>query len=69
MLSFISIKTQLIYRMKKQKAKMRNALIAVEEQPRKLNKWDLFRTSVTTCTIHEITFSAPFGIFHVKMET
>ena len=31
-------------------------------------KWDLLRTSVTACTIDKNTFSAPFGIFYVKME-
>ena len=31
-------------------------------------KWDLLRTSVTACTIDENTFSAPFGIFYVRME-
>ena len=31
-------------------------------------KWDLFRTSVTACTIDEDTFSAPFGTFYVTTE-
>ena len=31
-------------------------------------KWDLLRTSVTACTIDKNTFSAPFGIFHVRTE-
>ena len=31
-------------------------------------KWDLFRTSVTACTIDENISPAPFGIFYVKTE-
>ena len=31
-------------------------------------KWDFLRTSVRACTIDRITFSAPFGIFYVRME-
>ena len=31
-------------------------------------KRDLFRTSITACTINKVTFSAPFGIFYVKTE-
>ena len=31
-------------------------------------KRDLFRTSVTACTIDKNTSSAPFGIFYVRME-
>ena len=31
-------------------------------------KWDLFRTSVTACTIDKTIFSAQFGIFYVKKE-
>ena len=31
-------------------------------------KWDLLMTSVTACTIDKNTFSAPFGIFYVRME-
>ena len=31
-------------------------------------KRDLFRTSVTACTIDENTFSAPFGTFYVTTE-
>ena len=31
-------------------------------------KWDLLRTSDTACTIDKDTFSAPFGIFYVRME-
>ena len=31
-------------------------------------RWDLLRTSVTSCTIDENTFSAPFGIFYVRTE-
>ena len=31
-------------------------------------KWDLFRTSVTACTVDKTIFSAPFGIFYVRME-
>ena len=31
-------------------------------------KWDLLRTSITACTIDKNTFSAPFGIFYVRME-
>ena len=30
-------------------------------------KWDLLRTPVTACTIHKNTFSAPFGIFYMRM--
>ena len=31
-------------------------------------KWDFLRTSVRACTIDEIIFSAPFGIFYMKTE-
>ena len=31
-------------------------------------KWDLLRTSVTTCIIDKDTFSAPFRIFYVRKE-
>ena len=31
-------------------------------------KWHLLRTSVTACKIDKNSFSAPFGIFYVRME-
>ena len=31
-------------------------------------KWDLLRTSVIACTIHINIFSAPVGVFYVKLE-
>ena len=31
-------------------------------------KWDLLRTWVTAFTIDKDTFSAPFGIFYVRIE-